>query len=141
MIINTEVQKIIVEIEGCEYELAERTIAVDEKIQSALNACIGQPRYKAWLAELEVLMGKAAVKKLFPNGKNENLDRLYMIHSGVVMAYETNRMNTDAQINEARADTVDLSNITGPVDKLNRFFEHVEKAKNPTEGPKLIHRG
>lgn len=141
-IINTEVNKIYVEIEGNEYELAERTVGIEEKILSAVNACIGKPRYMVWLAELEVLLGKSVVKKLFTSGKNENLDRLYRIHSGVVMAFEKDRLDTDAMIASERADNVDLSNITEPVDKLNKLFDHVDKlTQAPTDDRKVIRRG
>lgn len=141
MIINTELKQIYVEIEGEEYPLAERTIATEEKLDAAFKNLVGQPVYRAWLAELEVLLGKSATKKLFPNGKNENLDRLYMIRTGVASAYEQNRMTADAIASERRAEAVDLSSITGPVDKLNRLFEHVEKVQKPVDGPKMIHRG
>lgn len=88
--INTEIDSIIVEIEDKEYPVAEKTVDVAEQLLTAQKRLTGEPQYKLWLAELEILLGKAAVKELFNSGKRENIDRLQRIHSGVLRAFEHN---------------------------------------------------
>ena len=88
--INTEIEKIIVEINDREYELAEKTIETAEKLMEAGRKMKNQPEYKLWLAELEIIMGRDAVRELFNAGKKENLDRMYRIYNGVMEAWEYN---------------------------------------------------
>ena len=50
------------------------------------------------MAELRILLGRRAMKKLFTAGEKENLDRMQRIHDGVLRAFEHNA----AQIEEER---------------------------------------
>jgi hypothetical protein len=90
MIIDTDISSITVEIEGNEYAVAEKTVETADKLIDAQKRCVGQPQYKMWLAELEVLLGKPAISALFSRGKKENIDRMQRIHAGVVNAFEYN---------------------------------------------------
>lgn len=88
--INTEIDSVIVEIEEKEYPVAEKTVETADKLAEAAKKCAGQPEYKLWLAELEVLIGKNAVRELFVSGKKENIDRIQRIHAGVLRAFDHN---------------------------------------------------
>ena len=90
MRIDTEVDHVFVEIEGAEYEVAPKTVAVADALIDAAARCDGKPQYRLWLAELEVLLGADAVRRLFPDGKRENIDRMQRIHAGVLEAFEYN---------------------------------------------------
>ncbi len=90
MRIDTEVDRVFVEIEGSEYEVAEKTVAVADALIDAAARCDGKPQYRLWIAELEVLLGADAVRRLFPDGKRENIDRMQRIHAGVLEAFEYN---------------------------------------------------
>ena len=90
MRIDTDIERVSVEIEGEEYEVAEKTVAVADALIDAAARCDGKPQYKLWLAELEVLLGADAVRRLFPDGKRENIDRMQRIHAGVLEAFEYN---------------------------------------------------
>ena len=88
--IDTDISPITVEIEDREYPVAEKTVAIAEQLLAAQKRLDGEPVYKLWLAELDVLLGKPATRELFPNGKDENIDRLQRIHAGVLRAFDHN---------------------------------------------------
>ena len=90
MRIDTDVDRVLVEIEGAEYEVAPKTVAVADALIDAAARCDGKPEYRLWLAELEVLLGADAVRRLFPDGKRENIDRMQRIHAGVLEAFDYN---------------------------------------------------
>ena len=90
MRIDTDVDRVLVEIEGAEYEVAPKTVAVADALIDAAARCDGKPEYKQYLADLEVLLGADAVRRLFPDGKRENIDRMQRIHAGVLEAFEYN---------------------------------------------------
>lgn len=48
----------------------------------------GKPRHELELEQLELLLGRGAVRELFRSGEHENLDRLEAIYYGVLMALE-----------------------------------------------------
>ena len=90
MRIDTDVDRVLVEIEGAEYEVAPKTVAVADALIDAAARCDGKPEYKQYLADLEVLLGADAVRRLFPDGKRENIDRMQRIHAGVLEAFDYN---------------------------------------------------
>ncbi len=88
--IDTHIDRIIVEIEGQEYALAEKTVKVAEALVEARRKLRDAPEYKLWRAELKILIGKCALRRLFRSGEEENLDRMQRIHAGVLRAFEHN---------------------------------------------------
>ena len=98
MRIGTKVDRVRVEIEGRTYALAEKTIAVADALCAVRRKYRDAPGYRLWMAELRILLGKRAVKKLFTDGEKENLDRMQRIHDGVLRAFEHNA----AQVEEDR---------------------------------------
>ena len=98
MQIETKIDRVRVEIEGRTYALAEKTVAVAEALYRVRKKYRDAPGYRLWLAELRILLGRRAMKKLFTAGEKENLDRMQRIHDGVLRAFEHNA----AQIEEER---------------------------------------
>ena len=90
MRIDTDIEQIYVEIDGERYEVAEKTVAVVDALREAVEKCEGKPEYKLWLMELEILLGADAVRRLFADGKKENIDRLERIHEGVIQSFDHN---------------------------------------------------
>ena len=95
--IDTEIDRVRVEIEGRVYALAEKTIAVAEALRTVRRKYRDAPGYRLWKAELKVLLGKRAVKKLFADGDRENLDRMQRIHGGVLRAFEYNAVQAEEE--------------------------------------------
>lgn len=110
--INTEIKEITVEIEDKEYAVAEKTVEVADQLITAQKKFAGEPQYKLWMAELEILIGKPAVKELFTSGKRENIDRIQRIHSGVLRAFEYNSDEIqDEQLSRQREQIASLTEL------------------------------
>lgn len=133
--IDTSVENAAVTIDGAEYPVAAKTVAVAEELLAAQRRYAGRPEYQLWLAELEILLGKQAVKKLFRDGKKENIDRLQAIYAGVCAAFERNSENIDREQATRRAEAFDaLAEALGPINELLRQL-------NLAENTGIIRRG
>lgn len=88
--IDTGIRRIRVEIEGRQYALAEKTERVADALISRRRQLRRAPEYRLWRAELRILLGRGALRRIFPAGKRENLDRMQRIHAGVLRAFEYN---------------------------------------------------
>ena len=123
--IDTEVPEVIVEIEDKEYSVAPRTVEVmDKLIEASLNNA-GKANYKLWMAELEILLGKEACRELFTGGKGENVDRLQMIYSGVVKAFQ--HMDEEISNNTRERDIQAVATALAPVNELLKNIKSMEK--------------
>ena len=99
--IDTEIERVCVEIEGQVFPLAEKTISLAERLRAVRRKYRDAPGYRLWMAELRLLLGRRAVKRLFSDGDRENLDRMQRIHAGVLRAFEHNsEQMEDAQLME-----------------------------------------
>ena len=129
--IDTDIKAITVEIEEKEYPVAAKTVEIADRLAEAAKKCAGKPEYKLWLAELEVLLGKAAVKELFASGRRENIDRIQRIHAGVLRAFD---YNADALQEE---ETQRQQELIAPLTELLRQISAMNRADNK----RVIHRG
>lgn len=129
--INTEIDNVIVEIEDKEYPVTEKTVETADKLAEAAKKCAGQPEYKLWLAELEVLLGKNAMKELFNSGKKENIDRIQRIHAGVLRAFDHNADTLQEE------ETARQQEALAPLTELLRQLANVSR----NEEKKVIRRG
>lgn len=137
MRINTEVDTVIVEIDGEEYPVTEKTVAVAEALDAAAKKCVGKPEYLLWKSQLEVLLGKDAVKRLFSSGKNENIDRMERIYQGVSQAFEYNSKALEAELmNDTAGALSDFSHSLAPV---TEFLKQIYRM-NASDNRKIINR-
>lgn len=123
--IETDVPDVIVEIEGSEYRVAARTVDTMDRLIEAGKANAGKPNYRLWLAELEILLGREACADLFTAGRLENVDRLQMIYSGVVKAFQHTDEEISASIRER--DIQAVATALAPVNELLRNIKAMEK--------------
>ena len=124
MRIDTDIERVSVEIEGDEYKVAEKTVAVADALIDAAARCDGKPEYKQYLADLEVLLGADAVRRLFPDGKRENIDRMQRIHAGVLDAFDYNsRVMQDAQAERQREMLAPVSDFMRQTAQLLKMDE------------------
>ena len=110
MRIDTEIRPVIVEIDGKEYDVAPKTVELLEKLRGVEDAAVkaGRMRHEMEIEQLELLLGRQAVRELFKAGKNENVDRVDAIYYGVLEAFdassrERREARTDAMADEFRA--------------------------------------
>lgn len=120
---TTNLKSISVEIDGVVYPLAAKTVAIATELQELYRRNDGQPEYKTWLGEMEILLGKKAAAELFHSGKQENIDRIHRIRSGVMRAFETNVNDTlddemEAGLDQISKATAALSDIIEQISKL-----------------------
>lgn len=110
MRIDTEIRPVIVEIDGKEYNVAPKTVELLEKLRGVEDAAVkaGKMRHEMEMEQLELLLGRQAVRELFSAGKKENVDRVDAIYYGVLEAFdassrERREARTDAMADEFRA--------------------------------------
>ncbi len=127
MLIDTSIlQHVIVEIEGNEYPVAEKSIAVCEKVDAIIRDAFaknaGTLTPEKMMEAVGILLGKDAQKALFPNGKQENYDRICLIYNGVREAfdYNTNKISQAEQEKQLEA----------PMDKIKELSKAVESISN-----------
>lgn len=128
--IETEVPEVIVEIEDKEYPVAARTVDTMDKLIEVGKLNAGKPNYRLWLAELDVLLGKKACRELFTGGKSENVDRLQMIYSGVVRAFQHTEEEISASVREKDIDAV--TTALAPLNELLRNIKSIDKKTTGT---------
>jgi len=86
--LSYEPKKVMVRIDGEEYAIAERTPEIDKKLQAHNEHIDSMSSYESSMNLCRILLGDEAVKKIFPNGEKENLNRMYYIARGVDDAYQ-----------------------------------------------------
>lgn len=121
MRIDTEIKSVIVEIDDKEYPVAAKTVEVAERIRKAeMDAAkSGKMAYELWREHLDILLGRAAVKELFPGGKGENLDRMELIYYGVMDAFNANgREVRDERMTNAASEAKAIAEALKPVGEL-----------------------
>lgn len=131
--INTEIDTVSVEIDGAVYELAPKTAAVADELVALQAKHMGQPEYKLWRAQLEVLLGKAAMHELFSGGKAENIDRMERIHAGVFAAFDHNHDQLSKERMNESADA--FAAALAPVNELLRRLSALEKSGGADKRP------
>lgn len=141
--IDTEFSNGVVEIDGEEYEVAPRTIEVCDRLTDIEKKTPAVPGYKLWMAELEVLLGKSAMRKIFPHGSKESVDRIQAVFAGVAKAFNG---NSDAIEAEAAADEAmknapaieQMEKLNKAIENLNRLMRAADGAQS--DGPRAIPR-
>ena len=109
MRIDTDVRPVIVEIDDKEYAVAPKTVDLLEKLRHAEDMAVkdGKMRHEMEIEQLELLLGRQAVRELFSAGKRENVDRVDAIYYGVLDAFDASsrarrEARTDAMADEFR---------------------------------------
>ena len=128
MRINTKIERVNVEIDGKTYEVAEKTVGIAEKLRDAAMSCYGMPEYRLWLKEMEILLGADAVETLFPDGKDENIDRMERIHDGVISAFNYNsiKMREERQRKDQE-----------PIEAVRGMYRQIEKTIQAADGANM----
>ena len=115
-------KKVSVRIDGEEYEVAERKPEIDDKLKEHNDNIDSMSAYEASYDLVKILLGDEAAKKIFPNGQQENLNRMYFIAKGVDNAYQTEYQEMrDKEYEETLSKMDKLAERTKPViDMIDR---------------------
>ncbi len=126
MNIDYEPKQIVASIGGREYPVAPRTEKVEQAIRDHDASMGNKSQYSSDIELVTILLGEKAAGELFPNGENENLDRLYFIANKLVEAY---RANYRELANEAAK-----SQINPAIEQLKELAESVKPLIALTQG-------
>ncbi len=114
--LTNDSKKIFVKINGEEYEVAERTAEIDEKLQAHNDNLDNMTSYEASYNLVKILLGDENAKKIFPNGKKENLTWMYRVAKAVDEAYQAEYQELrDAEYEESLKKMDNLAQRTKPV--------------------------
>ena len=138
---TTGIKEIFVEIDGKEYRLTAKTVATVQDILSAYRRNEGEPEYKLWLEEMRIILGEKACAELFNKGRQENVDRIHRIRTGVMRAFDT---NADETMQEEMENSIEQMNrataaLTAIVDKIGKVAKLDDSPGGETKG--VIRRG
>lgn len=133
--IDTEIKPVVVVIEDKEYAVTMKTVEAAERLQKAEKAAVDgkQAQFELWKAQLEILLGRPAVRDLFPGGKAENLDRMEAIYYGVMDAFDYNgREAREARAEASTADVKAMAEALKPLADLLTLVNGAPDQKYPT---------
>ena len=138
---TTGIKEIFVEIDGKEYRLATKTVATVQDILSAYRRNEGEPEYKIWLEEMRIILGEKACAELFNKGRQENVDRIHRIRTGIMRAFDT---NADETMQEEMENSIEQMNrataaLTAIVDKIGKVAKLDDNPGGEAKG--VIRRG
>lgn len=127
MRIDTEIRPVIVEIDGKEYDVAPKTVELLEKLRGVEDAAVkaGKMRHEMEMEQLELLLGRQAVRELFSAGKKENIDRVDAIYYGVLEAFDA----SSRERREARTDAM-ADEFSAIAEALNPLAEMMALMRN-----------
>lgn len=108
-VLNFEEKHHILEVDGVEYEIPQRTAELEEKIKEHDEKLPELTEYEGNMLLLEILFGKEKAHQMFPDGKNTNLDKLAKC---TYLATELYRLEENA------ARDKDIENQTSPITAL-----------------------
>ena len=108
----------ILEVDGIEYVVPQRTAALEKKIREHDETIADKTEYESNIEMLEILFGAEKVKQMFPEGENTNLDKLALCTRyaiGLFMA-DFNAIQTE----NLNRKLDELKPVTAQIDKLSR---------------------
>lgn len=113
------------EVDGIEYEIPQRTASIMQKIEEHDEDMQNHDEYENNIALLEILFGKEKVKQMFPEGKDANLDKLYMC-----VKYALALFNAD--LNKIQAEEINdkIKEMQPMLDKVSDVTQQIGKAND-----------
>ena len=110
----------IIEVDGIEYEIPQRTPVLEDKIREHDENISKQSEYKSNYSLLEILFGEKAAKQMFPDRDNTNLDKLAKVTKISIALFmaEFNIMQSNA-LKDSIAEIKPLLSAADKVTKLS----------------------
>lgn len=100
-------EPVTVSIEGYEYALAERTGRSEKALRELESRVRSDTQYESDLALIRILIGEKAVSELFPDGEDENLNRLHFYAVKLLELYQDEYRQIEAERYESTLKQMD----------------------------------
>lgn len=129
-ILEFEEKHHILEVDGVEYEVPERTAAIEEKIAEREKELENRSEYDNNFSLLEILFGKKAAKTMFPDKETTNLDKLSQCAKMALAAYYTELENAKEEERGRRMEKTEeaLKRVKGLVSDTEAIGKKISKA-------------
>lgn len=83
----------IIEIDGIEYEIPQRTQFIEDELKKRDEEMAGLSEFENNIRVLEILFGKENAEKMFPDKESTNLDKLLKCVNFSLALYRTESFN------------------------------------------------
>lgn len=135
-ILEFEEKHHILEVDGKEYEVPQRTAELEDKISEREKTLGEKTEYESNMSLLEILFGKKAAKTMFPSEKTTNLDKLSKCAKMALAAYYTTLENAKEEDREKN-----MAKVERVLEKAKQFVdgaERMDKISNKKNTEKFI---
>ena len=117
----------ILEVDGIEYEIPQRTSKLEEQIKIHDENVVNNTEYHNNMTMLEILFGKENAHQMFPDKDKTNLDKLSKCAKMALVAYYSNLNSVkNEELNKAVKEVRPLIN---EIDKVAKSMNHINKTK------------
>lgn len=111
-----------VEIDGEKYTVPERTERLERQLKQHDERLKSVSQYQSDYDLVKIILGADAVKKIFPKGEDENLDRMHYIAVKLMEIYYKAYKEIEDQTFEESLDKLGkISDKVGPLAKLEKL--------------------
>lgn len=95
-----------VSIDDVEYTVPERTERLEKQLKAHDEKIKSVSQYQSDYDLVKIILGNDAVKKIFPKGEDENLDRMHFIATKLMEVYYQNYQQLEKQSYEEQLDQI-----------------------------------
>lgn len=99
-----------VSIDDVEYTVPERTERLEKQLKAHDEKIKSVSQYQSDYDLVKIILGNDAVKKIFPKGEDENLDRMHFIVTKLMEVYYQNYQQLEKQSYEEQLDQIGRMN-------------------------------
>lgn len=114
----------ILEVDGVEYEVPQRTPVLEEQIREHDKKIAELSEYESNYSLLEIMFGKKATKQMFPDRATTNLDKLAACSKLAVQLFMAGF--NEIQSNDLNNKLSELDPMLNKIDALNKTMQSVK---------------
>ena len=92
-VVKFEEKHHILEVDGVQYEIPQRTAALEKLIRERDAKINEMTEYESNMRLLEILFGADKARQMFPDGEQTNLDKLEMCTKTAIALYMKEHIN------------------------------------------------
>ena len=96
-VVKYEEKHHILEVDGVQYEIPQRTAALEKLIRERDAKINEMTEYESNMKMLEILFGEDKAKQMFPDGEQTNLDKLEKCTKFAIALYMADHIDMQAK--------------------------------------------